>query len=78
MWPVDIILQAPGFDHNLGFKKELEPFALQALVAEFVVKAFDETILPGLTGWNEGWANAVLSQPELHGLRSEFTTVVGA
>jgi hypothetical protein len=72
-----IIVLAPSFNHDLSFLERLKPFAVQALIAKFVVKRFNETVLPGLARWNECWTDLMLVQPGLDGVGRELAPIVG-
>ena len=53
MRPFGVIELSPGLDDDTGLTQRAEPFAAQAFVSEFAVKAFAFAVLPRLSGGDE-------------------------
>jgi len=50
VWPVGVVLDAPGLDNNSGFSQGCELLDVQQLVPAPAVEGFDEGVLPGAVG----------------------------
>lgn len=49
-----VVELAPPLDDDLGFAGGKKPLPVQAFAAQFVMKAFEEAVLPRLTRQDEG------------------------
>ena len=47
MWSSDVVLDAPGFDNDLGIDEVDELLDVEQFVAEAAVEGLDEGVLPG-------------------------------
>ena len=71
-----IVLLSPLLDYDRCLATGREPFAIQTLVTELAVKAFDEPILPGMAGCNETGTDMLVMQPLLDQDRRKLTAVI--
>ena len=77
MRPTLVVELSPALDEHLGLGAAAEPFAIEQLVAQLAVEAFDEAVLSRVTGRNEGWPDCRVTQPAHNLGRRKFRAVVG-
>lgn len=65
VWPDIVVFVAEDADDNLCFKRSLQQFAVEALVAEAAVAALVDPVLPRAAGLDEPRDDAALLQPAL-------------
>jgi len=68
----------PAFDDDPGLLQRVEDLAIEQLVAEASVEAFDEAVFPRAAARDVGCLGADRRDPVLHGLGDELGAVVGA
>ena len=78
MRPFVVVELAPPLDDDFGFSGGEKPLPVRAFAAEFVMEAFQETVLPGLTRLDEGGADVGIAQPLHHRSGGEFSAIVRA
>ena len=76
MRPDGIVLTPPRFDQNLGLLQRVENFAVQELIAQPSVEAFDVAVLPGAAWRDVCGLCANASDPRLHRFCDEFRPVI--
>jgi hypothetical protein len=69
-------MDAPGFNHNLGFLERVEGLHIQALIPQTSVEALALPILPGAARFNEQRLRALHFQPPLQAVGDELSAVV--
>ncbi len=72
-----IVVTAPAFDDDLGFAQGVEDLAVEQLVAQTRVEAFDEAGLPWAARRDVGSLRADRADPLLHRFGNELRAIVG-
>src|ERR1041385_2765727 len=72
-----IVVTAPAFDDDLGFAQRVEDLAVEQLVAQTRVEAFDEAVLPWAARRDVGGLRADRADPLLHRFGNELRAIVG-
>ena len=70
MWPHEIVIVAPVFDHGSGLVQTGKPFGVQALVSQFAIERFDVAVLRGFARIDEVQLHFVLISLRPKGTRS--------
>ena len=78
MWPYGVVVASPAFDHDLRLTQRIEDLAIEQLVAQARIEAFDEAVLPGAAWCDVSGSRAYGSDPVVHGFGDELGPVVGA
>src|ERR671910_94401 len=73
---VGVVLDAPGFDDDLGFEEGAELLDVEQLVAGPTVEALDEGVLPGRAWLDVGRRRVVEPAPVAQGPGDELGPVV--
>lgn len=71
-----VVMGAPVFDQEPGFRDGAEPVLVEAVIAEGTIEAFDKGVLHGFAWLDVVEADFVLHSPEVEGLASELGAVV--
>ena len=72
VWPVVVVLEAPGFDPQAGLCKGIEPARLETISAQRPIEALDEAVLDRPPGTDEPDLDSVLRGPAIEGLAGEL------
>src|SRR5437763_12562737 len=72
-----IVVPSPTLDDDLGLAQGVEDLAIEKLVAQPRIKAFDVSVLPRTARGNVGGLCADSADPILHGFGDELRAVVG-
>ena len=67
----------PALDDDLGFAKRVEDFAVEQLVSQARVEAFDIAVLPGAARFDVGGLCTDCADPFLHRFGHELRPVIG-
>ena len=78
VWPMLVVVPAPGGDQDTSLGQTRKPVVIQALVPEAPVEAFDECILRGFAGLDELELDAMLTSPLVERLAGKFWPLVGS
>jgi len=78
MWPDRVVVAPPALDDDLGFSQRVEDLAVEQLVAQARVEAFDVTILPRAARCDVGGLCTDRGDPLLHGFGYKLRSIVGA
>ena len=78
MRPLSVVVLAEVFDDDAGLGEGPELFAVEALIAEATVEAFDEPIFPRAGRGDVDGLDGLLRQPLLEFLRDKLWAIVGA
>ena len=76
--PLSVVVLAEVFDDDARFGEGPELFAVEALIAEATVEAFDEPISPRAGRGDVNGLDVLLRQPLLEFLRDKLRAIVGA
>ena len=76
MRTIKIEMPTPIFDDRACLLAAAEPFGAQVFVAELAVEALVGSILPGLSGINEGRCDSRVLQPAQDGAGDELRCIV--
>ena len=76
VWPVGIVIAAPGFDDPARHWQAMEHVLVEALVAEPPVEALNESVLNRLSGRDIVPSDAAFLLPAQDGVRSQLSAVV--
>jgi hypothetical protein len=77
MRPDSVVVPSPAFDDDLGFAQCVEDLAVEELVAQTCIEAFDEAVLPRAAWRNVGGLRPDRADPILYGLGDELRAVIG-
>ena len=72
-----VVMPSPAFDDDLCFAQRVEDLAVEQLVAQAGIGAFDEAVLPRAAGGDVGRLRADRGDPLLHRLGDKFRPIVG-
>lgn len=73
-----VVKLPPALDQGSRHSEVPEPLAVQALVPQLPIEAFDEAVAPGLAGRDEGRADVLIPQPAHDRARGELRALVRA
>ena len=77
MRPSGIVVVPPAFDDDLGFSECVEDLAIQQLIAQPGIEAFDEAILPGASRRDVGRFGTGCCDPVLDSFGHELRAIIG-
>src|SRR5260370_7979960 len=73
-----IILHSPGFDKDSGFQQRAKDFPVQTFIAQLVMEALDEWLLPRCPWLDVEDFDGVIGHPISDSLSDELRAVVAA
>ena len=73
-----VVLLAPAFDQHFRFLERVEKLALEQLVLQLAIEAFDVAVLPGRARFDVERLDADLLEPVADGVRCKLRAVVAA
>jgi len=72
-----VVLATPGFDQHLRLLQGVEDLAVEELIPQPGIEAFDVAVFPGTAGRDVGGLGPHRGDPRLHRLGDELRPVVG-
>src|SRR5580704_6747266 len=78
MRPALIILDSPGFDNDSGFQQRAKDFPVQTFIAQLVMEALDEGLLPRCSWLDVDGFYVIIGHPIADGVSDELRAVVAA
>src|SRR5258708_29603771 len=75
MRPALIILDSPLFDNDSGFQQRAKDFPVQTFIAQLVMEAFDEWLLPRCSWLDVDGFDGVIGHPISDGVSDELRAV---
>ena len=78
VWPILIVVPAPGGDQDTSLLQARKPMVIQALIPEAPVEALDERILRGFPGLDQFELNAMLAGPLVERFAGKFWSLVSS
>jgi hypothetical protein len=77
MWPDRVVVPPPALDDDLGLAQRVEDLAVEELVAQARIEAFNEPVLPWASRSDVGGLSPDGANPLLHGGGDELRAIVG-
>src|SRR5690242_2858327 len=77
MRPDSVVVPSPALDDDLRLAQRVEDLAIEKLVAQTRIEAFDEAVLPWAARRDVGGLRADRADPLLHRFGNELRAIVG-
>ena len=71
-----VILEAPVFGQHFGFQQRSEYLTVEKLITQFIVEAFNVTVLPWAAWLDVKAFYMTLFEPVLDGISNEFRAII--
>ena len=76
MWPMLVVVPAPGSDQDTSLRQTRKPVVIQTLVPESAIEAFDKRILGRFACLNQLELNSMLTSPLVECVTGKFRALV--